>query len=290
MRSAQTRVLTLFIFAFLILSGCRSDELLRDAPTTDGLIGSSLQIMVASNDFFGDRPRVPILLFDGPDRVTNATAVRASAFRLSAQPPVQVWEGEALNFSDSEVPYWVLYPQVQTPGFYEIRAEITLPDGTIARSEFVIEIQERSSSPTVGAQAPRSENRTLYSEPDITKISSDPDPNPGFYQLTIAEAVASGKPTVVTFSTPAFCTSQLCAPVLASMEEVYAERKDQVNFIHIEIYKDFDTFEVVEEVSEWGLSSEPWTFVIDRSGLIYAKFGGPLSVDELTSSLNVLLR
>ena len=286
-RAAHAISLALSVFGFFILASCRSETAL-DTPT-DELDVSNLQISVASSDFSGDQPRVPILIYDGPDRVADALIIRVTAFDLSKEPPIQVWAGEAFNFSDFEVPYWVLYPQVPSPGFYGIRAEITLHDGSLAQSEFAIEIGAQSSSPAVGTRSPSSNNQTLNSEPDITKISSDPEPNPDFYQMTVAEAVESGKPTIVAFSTPAFCTSQLCGPVLESIEALFDQMKDKVNFIHIEIYKDFDTFEIVKEVGEWGLTSEPWTFVIDSSGLIYAKFGGPLSVDELSRSLNELL-
>jgi hypothetical protein len=38
-------------------------------------------------------------------------------------------------------------------------------------------------------------------------------------------------------------------------------------------------------MGEWNLTSEPWTFVIDRKGTITARLGGPVSRRELTQSL-----
>ncbi|NIP26954.1 MAG: thioredoxin family protein, partial [Phycisphaerae bacterium] len=80
---------------------------------------------------------------------------------------------------------------------------------------------------------------TLATEPDITSLTSGSDPVPGLYQMTVAEALASGRPTVVTLATPAFCQTDICAPVVDSVEAVYEDYKDQANFLHLEIYKDF---------------------------------------------------
>jgi hypothetical protein len=152
-------------------------------------------------------------------------------------------------------------------------------------AEFVVEVAAESSAPAVGSTPPASENRTLATVPDLSKITSDLDPAPGLYEMTVADAMASGRPTVVSFATPRFCTSRLCAPVVDSLAAVQEEMGEEVNIIHIEVFEDFETLEPVKEMAEWGLISEPWTFVLDREGVIIAKFGGPVSPRELTESL-----
>jgi hypothetical protein len=55
--------------------------------------------------------------------------------------------------------------------------------------------------------------------------------------MTVAEAIQSKKPTVVTFATPAFCQTRFCGPVVD--EVVLPLAKDyagRANFIHIEPY------------------------------------------------------
>jgi hypothetical protein len=36
---------------------------------------------------------------------------------------------------------------------------------------------------------------------------------------------------------------------------------------------------------EWNLLSEPWVFVVDRNGVIRAKFEGPVSLGELANTV-----
>lgn len=257
--------------------------------TPPPLGASSVQVAVATNDFEAGRPRVPFILFSGTQKVADAQRVALAAFDLSGATPVPGWSGEATGYNDYEVPYWVAYPELPHAGNWGLTLQITLADGTTTASQFAIQVDERSRSPAVGSRPPASHNRTLATEPDIHKLSSSPDPDPALYQLTVADAIASGKPTVVTFATPAYCASRLCAPVVDSVRSVHQATDDRANFIHVEVYKSFDPLVYADEMSEWGLSSEPWTFVLDRDGDVAAKLGGPVSPRELTDALAPLL-
>ena len=200
------------------------------------------------------------------------------------------WTGTAAGYNDYEVPYWVAYPDLPQAGFWGLSAEITLADGTTTQAQFTIEVREETESPDIGDMAPPSQNRTLATEPNIEKLTSGRDPNPAFYQMTVAEAVVSERPSVIIFSTPAFCQTAICAQVLHSSEEVFESLIDKANFIHLEIYKQFNPELVLaDEVTEWKLSSEPWTFVLDDKGRVAARFGGPVSPGEITAVLEPLL-
>ena len=287
----------LAVAATFALAACNQ----QPAPTAnveviDSTDTSSIQLVVAGTDFAVGQPRIPIFLFSGTERVTDARSVEVTAFDLSSDPPKPTWTGNAHNFSDYEVPYWVFSPEIEKAGFWGMGAVITLSDGTTTTAELTLEVLESPESPAIGSLPPASENRTAATEPDLNKLSStsllDPqaEPNPALYQMTIADALTSGRPSVIVFSTPAFCTSQICAPVLNSVETVYQEFGEQANFIHIEIFSDFEDLTVSEVVEEWGLVSEPWTFLLDREGKIAARLGGPVSPDELAAALELLLQ
>ena len=42
-------------------------------------------------------------------------------------------------------------------------------------------------------------------------------------------------------------------------------------------------------MSEWGLPSEPWTFVVDREGIVRAKYEGFVTEDELGDAIGETL-
>ena len=73
------------------------------------------------------------------------------------------------------------------------------------------------------------------------------------------------------------------------MKALYPDLKDQVNFIHVEIYETFNPLVYGPEMEQWGLPSEPWTFVLDDEGAVTHRFGGPVSSRELSAALETLV-
>lgn len=262
------------------------------APEPTGSVAgpSDIQIVVVTDDFAAGQPRVPFILYSGPNQVAEVQNVSLTAYDLSEGTPRPGWTGEATGYSDYVVPYWVAYPELPHAGIWGLVAEVTLTDGMTSRAQFAIQVAAESQAPAVGRRPPESENRTLASESALEKLTSDWEPEPGLYQMTIAEAMASGRPSVVTFATPAFCQTDICAPVVDSVKEVFREYGDGANFIHIEVYKAFNPELVLaDEMAAWGFSSEPWTYVLDAEGQVAARFGGPLSPHELAAALVPLL-
>ncbi len=250
---------------------------------------SPVQVVLVSGDFGVGRPRVSFVLYEGTAPLRDVQGVVLTAVSLDDPEGEPVWSGTAESYTDYVIPYWVVYPELPTPGYWGMTAEITLANGEKTVSTFVVGALEETSSPAIGEMAPASHNRTIHTEPDLSKLSSGANPDPAFYQMTVAEAIASGKPTVVGILTPGLCQTSFCAPVLDSVKQVRDEVGERVNFIHIEVYADFETLAPVPEMAEWGLVTEPWVFVLDENGRVAAKFNGPVSPRELMAALQPLL-
>lgn len=257
------------------------------APAIEGT-PVPLQAIVPANDIATGRPRIPFFLYDGPQYAANVAAVEVVAFDLSAEEPEPVWQGSAQDFSDYEIPYWVVYPEFPHPGIWGLQVRARLDDGRLASANFAVEALADPEAPNVGETIPPSQNRTA-ADTDVKLLSSGRDPNPVLYQRTVADMVANGRPGVIAFNTPAFCQTAICAPVLRSVESVYPTYSDRVDFLHLEIYKEFDPLVVADEVGEWQLPSEPWTFVIDQQGVVAARLAGPVSAAELSNILDIVL-
>jgi hypothetical protein len=143
--------------------------------------------------------------------------------------------------------------------------------------------------PGVGDLAPVVQTRTL-TDHSIEEISTDDDPDPAFYQLSVDQALASGRPLVVVFATPAFCVSQTCGPMLDQVKGAAADHPG-ANYVHVEIYQNIDATSAEDlvidpAVTAWGLPSEPWVFVIDRTGRVAARFEGAMRPEELEQALD----
>lgn len=144
-----------------------------------------------------------------------------------------------------------------------------------------------------GDPAPATPTRTVGEFPDLTIISSDPDPDPALYRLSVDEAIANGRPTVVVFATPAFCSSEACGPMLDQVKSLLPDYPD-VDFIHVEVYQDLQVealtdLQVVDAVEDWRLPSEPWVYVVDKSGVVSALFEGAVSDSELGAAIEAVI-
>jgi hypothetical protein len=150
-----------------------------------------------------------------------------------------------------------------------------------------------ASQPTtlaIGADVPRAVNRTVDDVDDISLIDSSANPSEEMHTETIAEALDAGRPILVLFAVPGYCTSQLCGPEYEIMRKLYPQYRDRVSFIHVEPFEvpskpDKGPEDLVQAAQDFGLQSEPWFFVIDSEGKVSMKFEGPTSMQELVTAL-----
>ena len=143
----------------------------------------------------------------------------------------------------------------------------------------VVAVAAEHRAPFIGDAAPLSDTPTVADTDDLATISSSPQPDPALYQLSVADAVRAGQPAVITFATPAFCVSATCGPQVAELSALAARYAGKANFVHIEVYRDPHLIdpanparELAPAVNEWGLVTEPWTFVVGADGRIAARF------------------
>lgn len=194
--------------------------------------------------------------------------------------------------------FWTAHVDFDTAGAWTVEVTVTRDGDEVELDPRDLSVLAQSRFPNVGDPAPASENLTLKTEPNITRVSTDPAPEPALYQLTVAEALQTGKPLVVTFATPAYCQTRFCGPVVDNVKEVRAEFVDDVNFIHIEPFVLDEEGRLVpgtqgapavtEPMQQWRLQTEPWTFVIDADGVITARFEGAASTDELRQAIGAV--
>jgi hypothetical protein len=161
------------------------------------------------------------------------------------------------------------------------------------------DVLDKASTVGVGQPAPSTTNPVAADVGgDLAKISSDPKPDPTFYQTTVADALAAHKPFVLVFATPAFCTSAQCGPTLDRVKAVAAAAPKDVEFINVEPYQlSYATgklqpvldannqLQTVDATNKWGLVSEPWIFTVGSDGIVKGSFEGVVGDDELKAAV-----
>lgn len=227
------------------------------------------------------------LLFYDVDTAENTVVFEADARFLWAIEGEQGLYVATIDFPDA--------------GRWGTRFEATFPDGAVKTVRADYDVRESGTTPAIGSKAPSIDTPTAADVGgDLVRLSSDQSPDPRFYQLSIADALAAGKPFVVTFATPAFCQTRLCGPTLETVKRV-AKDYPAIAFINVEPYKmsykngslqpELDAqgqLQPADWTNAWGLQSEPYTFVVAADGTVAAKFEGVLGGDELRGALDAL--
>ena len=186
-------------------------------------------------------------------------------------------------------------------GPWQLNISVDGPDGP-ATTELLVEVAESVDIPEIGAVPPFSPSKTLSTVERLEQLTSDYTPDPDLYRLSITEAIISGRPTVIVFATPAFCTSPTCGPQVDTVSQLKEGHLGEANFIHVEYYDnpegiqgDLSKATLVNLVQEWGFSAIPdwfnesWTFVLGSNGRIAQRFEGFASLEELEESLQAVL-
>src|SRR5712691_8050745 len=109
------------------------------------------------------------------------------------------------------------------------------------------------------------------------------------HYISLADALRNGKPTVVSFATPLLCESRLCGPVVD--EQILASQSfgSKANFIHVEEFLPGPDLKPPAPTlanqspgfKAWSFSTEPWVVVIDRAGVVRARFEGPVTSPQI---------
>ncbi len=186
--------------------------------------------------------------------------------------------------------------ELDKAGRWGLVVEVETDDGVIAVGQLGFEVKLTSSSPAIGSLAPRSRNKTGGDGADYGKITTSPEPDPDLYRMTVADAIDAGRPAVVTFATPAFCSTATCGPQVEVVSALKDRYGGEASFIHVEVYDnpvemrgDFSKGRISPVLEEWGLISEPYTFILDGEGVIKSKFEGFVTEEELEAALKEVL-
>ncbi len=302
------RRLTIATLLGLILAGCGANpqptalptampnELSKQTPGSQPPAGALQVVMIQSTLPVGPN-RFAIGILDGDTFVKNAR-LTFTFYDLTQGAQKEVGTVPAIyrEGPDGLTGIYTAETTFLTAGSWGARISGTTADGKTVDQAIGFDVLPSSKELGVGQRAPLVKSPTLDDvHGDLKLVSSATTPNPDFYKLSLDQAIKSGKPTVVSFSTPAFCASRLCGPAYEALAQVYPDFKDKLNFIHVEVYKglpnpDLSHPQLADAMGAWGLSSDPWTYLLDSNGVVVWRVNGLVTADEIKTQIDKLLK
>ena len=267
-----------------------------------------LQVLLTTSELLVGQNRLAFgLLKDGKLLADARVAVRVYAIegedaRLIAETPVRYHRLEVIErgkrihihpdgarhvHGDATDVQGIYVAQVAFPrsGAWGLEVLAQVGSGTVESARLSVSALATSPAPTVGTPAPRSWNRIASDVSELKQIDSSEPPDPRLHRTRIADAIAQGKPQVIVFATPRYCTSRVCGPVVDVVRTLIPAYGDRVVFIHEEIWESESLQKFSPTVEEWNLRSEPWIFVVDGKGIVRARFEGLTTRRELEGAL-----
>jgi hypothetical protein len=185
---------------------------------------------------------------------------------------------------------WVVTHDFDKTGAWDLQV---IFDGGAGEAAFAI--ADEAEAPTVGGQATASASPTEEDAGGVDPICTR-KPACSLHELTIADALAQSKPTVIIFGTPAFCESRTCGPVVDFVEAAAKKYGDDASFIHVEVWKDDEKAVgdfgkgYVPAFAEWKLQTEPWLYFVGSDGVVKDRWLGAAGEDEIDRAVRDLVK
>jgi hypothetical protein len=276
--------------AALAMSACQLPLSIGSQPTPTPAAARSTgpTLVLASSELVVGPNRFAVGLIDETNHPIPDAAMTLSFFQIFGQQATKRAEAQATyRWVDQKTKGIYTAPVTfDTAGRWGVEASYT-KDGRPAAVRSSFDVLQQGSAPVIGAPAIRSKTPTVQDVRDPSEICTAAPPC-ALHAASLDQLLGSGRPTLVLFASPGFCTSATCAPQLDVVLGLKPKYADKVNFSHIEIYKDPRNSVLADTVNEWHLLTEPWTFFVDRSGTIVERFDGIVTVEEIQPVLDKL--
>lgn len=183
-------------------------------------------------------------------------------------------------------PYFPLHVTFE-PGTYRIEIEA---DGKRAATTLeAVPPNQTAVVPVVGASLIALQTPTTADPRGVDPICTR-EPMCPFHEQTLEEAMASGKAVAFIISTPQFCQTAICGPVLDLLVERQEQYADVVAFVHAEVYTDSTAKETTEAVQAYGLTWEPSLFLAMPDGTIASRLDYTYDGVEIDEALSKLVQ
>lgn len=184
------------------------------------------------------------------------------------------------------IAYYPLLTTFDEPGIWELTTEL---DGAEATQSFQVDPPELVDLVQPGQAMVPVATPTIVDARGVTPICTA-DPQCPLHERSLAEVLAGGGPVALLISTPQYCTTTVCGPVL----DLLLEQRDahpELAMVHAEVYvdpaagPDPASAGTTDVVDAYGLTFEPSLFVARADGTVSSRLDNVMDRGELAEAL-----
>tara|TARA_B100000579_G_C22760786_1_gene818833 strand:+ start:443 stop:1288 length:846 start_codon:yes stop_codon:yes gene_type:complete len=246
----------------------------------------NISLFVITEDIVVGENRV---LFTVLDKEGNNISqnLKFSLKKLNLEELITIEDYELINWPGNRTVFKTNI-NFDTVGYWEI-----ISSYRNSKASGVIDVKEKSNTLSVGENISSIKTPSLR-EKEINELSTDINPNENLYKYSLDEALSKNIPIILSFSTPGLCVTATCAPQLSELKSLSNDYEEKIIIIHIEIWEnfkevmnsgDFSVGILNKSVEAFGITSEPWTFLINKEGIVKNRYQGYVDSKELREDL-----
>ena len=276
--------------ATITAAACGPDTTTADSPAYQLLANFPQSEHYAAA---GSPQRLPFLIAqrdDAPlDAIAGPVTFTVSKDGAMVGQPVEVTARSA-GIPRAYLALEFTFPQ---PGIHDLSA--TYRGSKLSATIQVFEAGQ-VSIPQVGHRLPSVATPTTSNARDVTPICTGEPPCP-LHRLNLADSLAASRPVAMLLSTPRFCQTAICGPVLDLLVAASKQsgRSDQIDFIHVEPYSNPLAVDSIAEAAlspvaqAYSMPFEPCLFVANAAGTLVRRLDSIYDSNELADALSAAL-
>jgi len=271
--------------ALLAVAACGDDSSSGSAGSEPdpGTTGFTIAQRYPANTFVPGSVRLPISIANKQNLLTTGPAVLDGRVLDSNNQQIATVSAP-IHSKDIVIPYWPVNVQIDKPGNYTLR--INGDDGFGAA--FGVSDPSQVTVPYIGATLPPFDTPTVDNHRGVEPYCTlTPAPCP-LHDVTLTQAMASGKPVAYIVGTPAHCQTGTCAPALQFLVKSHARLGDAVAMVHADVYADDSATAVAPAVTALGLEYEPVLYLV-KNGIVEDRMDVVWDQSEVDERLDLFL-
>jgi len=261
----------------------------RTTTTAAGQAFQLIEVFPRSPSYVaaGAAQRLPYLIAPGVeaplDHIDGPVTFTVKRKGQQVGDPVVVEPSGGGELPRSYLPFRFTFPE---PDIYDISAEYkgdTMTTALQAGPASLVKL------PQVGGTLPPVDTPTVEDPRGVDPICTAEQQCP-FHTVNLADSLRAGRPVLVLVSTPRFCVSAVCGPVLDVLTGAAKGRSD-IDVIHVEPYANPMAVDSISEatpsplVTAYGMEFEPALFAANRSGVLVDRLDAIYDRKELDGAI-----
>ena len=238
--------------ALLLIVACSSPQPTPTPnPTLSPTVSGGLTVQVISTDLSLGPNRLAFAVLQDGSTVDLSEVAVASVFPVEGSSGTVRHTGSARfrKWPFGDIGVYTTQMDFDQAGTWGLIVNVPQSGGAVGSALASLSVKGQSETAALGSQAPLSKNKTAR---DVNSLEE-----------------------------------------LSELKDRYEGR---ANFIHVEIFDnpheiqgDLSAAKTVPAAEEWGLPTEPWTFIVDQQGRVASKFEAFTTVAEIEEALAEVL-